>query len=250
MRSILSLFVLGFMICALPFFGAAAEPPTPPPADELPALIDALLGEDAKAVGQAQLTLLGKGAAASPALRARLEKAEGDEAYRLIMVMSRINDPELTKVFKQVWEKSPKAEVKMAAAMALCRLNVEYDRFLDFIARHVQEGEEDQRLEAMQMLGYIGDARVVDPLKKIFYDQKQTDFVRQAAVWDLAHTPAPESARVLVEMLGDPEVDWFYKEIILTALRQLARNKELVPVISEGLEKIQRLPLPPIPAKP
>ena len=248
MRFILSSLGLWFLICALPFSGVPAGEKSPPPVDELTALIETLLGEDGEAVVRAQHALLEKGPAASPALRARLEKAEEDEAYSLIMLMSRINDPELVAVFKQVWEKSPKTEIKLAAAMALCRLDVEYKRFQDFILRHAQEGDEEQRLEAMQMFGYIADARAVDPLKNIFYDPKQTDFVRQAAIWDLAHITEPEAARVLVEMMADAEVDWFYKEIILTALRQLAQVERLVPVISEELEKIQRLPLPPIPA--
>ena len=99
----------------------------------------------------------------------------------------------------------------------------------------------EDRLQAMQILGYLNDERVVEPLKAIFYDGEQPDPVRQAAIWDLAHTPLPASARALVEMLDNPEVDWFYKEIVIAALRRLSAEPEMAPLVSELLTDVQGL---------
>ncbi len=226
-----------------PVLAFSSEPGETAAEKEVEAEIEALLGEDEEAARRAHQSLLERGLEAAPRLRSRLDEAEGEAAVRLIFILSRVRDPGSAEVLKKTWEESDRTDVRLAAAMALCRLDVEFDRFLNFIAGYVQEGDEEVRLEAMQMLGYIGDARVVPLLSRIFYDERQTDFVRQAALWDLAHTPVPESVYALTEMVADPEIDWFYKEIILTALRHLAQEEDLVNVITEELERIQRLPV-------
>lgn len=231
---------------AVVFLVLAAAPPifaTDPPDREIKAAIEALLGDDHDAARRGHLFLVSRAEEAAPEVRSRLAETSGENAVRLIMLLTRIDDPGSADLLREKWETSPYTEVRLAAAMALCRLDVEFERFLAYIAGQAREGDEAKRLEAMQMLGYIGDARVVPLLRSIFYDQAQTDYVRQAAIWDLAHTPVPDSVHVLVEIVSDPDVDWFYKEIVLAALRHLAQNEELVPVITEELERIQRLPL-------
>ncbi|KQC14464.1 MAG: hypothetical protein APR56_03715 [Methanosaeta sp. SDB] len=97
-------------------------------------------------------------------------------------------------------------------------------------------------MTAMQLLGYIEDARVVAPLVGIFNDTGQSDQIRQAAIWDLAHTPVRESAEALVSMVNDASLDWFYKEIVIAALRLLAGQEEMAPIVSELLERSQGIP--------
>ena len=57
----------------------------------------------------------------------------------------------------------------------------------------------------------------------------------------------PEPARNLlphwVKLVNDPEVDWFYKEIIIAALRKLATEKDMAPIVSELLSKAQQIPV-------
>ncbi len=143
---------------------------------------------------------------------------------------------------EKIWQETESIPLNLQAAQALCRFDHQYNRYQGYILSQARSGEEEDRLLAMQVLGYIGDPRVVEPLVGIFNDAAQSDQIRQAAIWDLAHTPVRESAEALVEMLNDPEIDWFYKEIIIAALRRLAGQEDMAPIVSELLERSQGLP--------
>jgi HEAT repeat protein len=127
--------------------------------------------------------------------------------------------------------------------MFLCAAGRDYNRYQDYLVEQAREGKEEDRLIAMQVLGYIGDARVVPPLVEIFYDSAQSDKVRQSAIWDLGHTPVPEAARALVEMVNSSKVDWFYKEIVIASIRRLSADKKMAPVVTGLLEKSLGLPV-------
>jgi len=203
----------------------------------------AKLGSSDEAVRlRAKDLLVRIGAPAGPDLTEALAEADGKQAYDLLFVLANINYPPAADTIEEKWEESDERPVRLAAALALCRLNRNYDRYQDYILSEATTGEEKSRMSAMQVLGYIKDRRVVPPLKKIFYDSEQPDQVRQAAIWDLAHTPDEASARTMVEMVNDPEVDWFYKEILIAAIRKLAAEPGMAPVVSELLMDIEGIP--------
>ena len=208
------------------------------------ALIKALQGDAVEPRLRAKSTLIRMGETAGPiALKALSETSPG-ESYDLIEILSIIRYRPAAGDIEKIWQATEDLKVKLMASQALCRFDHKYDRYQSYILNRTQTGNDDERLEAMQMLGYIGDKRVVDPLVKIFNDPKQSDPIRQAAIWDLGHTPVIESAEALVNLVDDAKVDWFYKEIIIASIKTLATNKEMAPVISALLAKAQNIPVP------
>jgi len=238
------LLVVAAVVSALPA-GVSGEPSpvpatTPPPT--VAEILQRLDNPDAAIRIRARNELVQRGEVAGPPVLNALPGASPEVAYDLLMVLYLLDFKSAAGMVEQVWTKSSDTRVKLAAAMDLCRFNVDYMRYQDYIVS-VAEGEApENRLAAMQMLGYIGDARVVPVLKKIFYDSSRPDDIRQAAIWDLAHTAVPEAAEALVAMVNDNAVDWFYKEIIIAGLRRLAAEPGMAETVNELLEKGQRLP--------
>ncbi len=231
----------GVLVLSAPVRGAE-ETPKPASSSAVPALIEKLKSADLAQRIQAKNALLRRGDEAAPAILKELPAASPDTAYEMIFILSDTGYRESAEAIEEIWKKSEDGKVKLAAAMALCRFDRDFPKYKDYLVGQTKRGDESRRIEAMQVIGYLKDARVVPDLKAIFYDNAQPDQVRQAAIWDLAHTPSPESARVLVEMVNDQKVDWFYKEIVITALRLLASEEGMAPVVSGLLEKAQGLP--------
>ena len=217
---------------------AAPEKKSP----DVGALIGDLKGTDQAKQMRAKAVLVGMGEAAGPLLLQSLASASPEEEGTLIEILAIIRYREAASAIEQIWQKADDPRLKLRAAEALCRFDYNYARYQGYILSQITQGDEDYRLFAMQMLGYIEDKRVVEPLVKIFNDPEESDQIRQAAIWDLAHTPAKESAEVLVGMVNNAQVDWFYKEIIISALRRFAARKTLAPIVSRLLEEGQRLP--------
>lgn len=216
--------------------------PVPASSPGISGLIGKLQSSDPAQRVRAKNALLRLGGECAPIVLKALPSAKPEAAYEMIMILTTIDYAESAGLIEEIWEKSADNKVKLAAALALCRFDRNFPKYQGYLVDRAKKGEEADRLEAMQMLGYVKNARVVPVLKEIFYDDTQPDQIRQAAVWDLAHTPYPESARVLVEMVNDPNVDWFYKEVIITSLRLLAAEEGMASVISGLLEKSQGLP--------
>lgn len=231
----------GALFLSAPVRGAeeGTEPASSP---ALPALIEKLKSADPAQRIRAKNALLRRGEEAAPAILKELPAASPEVAYEMILILSNTGYEESADLIEEIWKKGDDGKVKLAAALALCRFDRDFPKYKDYLVGRAKQGDEAGRIETMQVIGYLKDARVVPDLKAIFYDDTQSDQVRQAAIWDLAHTPTPESARVLVEMVNDQKVDWFYKEIVITALRLLASEEGMAPVVSGLLEKAQGLP--------
>jgi HEAT repeat protein len=224
---------------------AAEEPaaaPSPAPGLGVEECLKRLDSEDEKVRNEAKIALAKLGPAIAPRLIKELSSAPAPKAYDLVLVLDYLKSAEAAEAYAKLFDASQDIKIKLVTAMALARLDRDYQARQDFIVSRTKEGSEDDRQQAMQMLGYLKDARAVSVLKSIFYDPAQSDGIRQAAIWDLGHTPVPESAQVLVEISQDPEVDWFYKEIVFAALKLQAGDKEMAEVINRLLEKAQRLP--------
>ncbi|MEA1928655.1 MAG: HEAT repeat domain-containing protein [Candidatus Auribacterota bacterium] len=209
---------------------------------EVKAMIRALRGDAVQPRLRAKVTLIRMGDKAGSALLQALKNTAPGESYDLIEILARIRYKAAAGDIEKIWKETESDQVKLMASQALCRFDYNYNRYQSFILSRTGTGSVKARLEAMQMLGYIGDKRVVEPLEKIFYNEDMPDQVRQAAVWDLGHTPVKESAKALVNMVDDSGVDWFYKEIIIAAIRTLSTNKEMTLIVSELLEKTQNIP--------
>ncbi|MFH1037427.1 MAG: HEAT repeat domain-containing protein [PVC group bacterium] len=222
----------------------ADEPAPEKKAPDLGTLIGDLKGADPAARIRAKAVLAKMGEQAGPALLQALASSPAGEKENVIEILAVIRYRPAAPEIEKIWQETAAPGLKLRAAQALCRFDYNYSRYQSYILSQTGTGDADHRLLAMQMLGYIEDRRVVEPLLKIFNDPDQPDQMRQAAIWDLAHTPVEESAAALVNLVNSSEVDWFYKAIIISALRQLAARKEMAPVVSELLEKSQRLPLP------
>ncbi len=248
MNNMKTLFVVT-MISSLLFFCQAGssrgedktEPPRKTPG--IGALIKALNGEAHGPRLQAKATLIGMGEKAGPVLLKSLSTADSGAVFGLIEVLGMIRYRESVAEIEKIWQGTKDPKIKLVAAQALCRFDHNYARYQGYILSQTNTGDEDHQLEAMQMLGYIKDKRVVEPLVRIFNDKERSDQIRQSAIWDLAHTPDRESAEALVNMVNDPDVDWFYKEIIIAALRKLATQKDMAPIVSELLAKAQAIPV-------
>jgi hypothetical protein len=191
---------------------------------------------------RAKATLVKRGEAVGPALLEELTGASPRKAYDLLIVLRYSKYRGGNDILKKLFGEGSDERVKLAAAMMLCRLDDNYSFYQGYIADQARKGADEERLQAMQMLGYLEDVRAVPVLKEIFYDESQPDKIRQAALWDLAHTPVKEAAQTLVSMVNDPHVDWFYKEILIAALRRLATEPGMAEIVSEYLEEAQRLP--------
>ncbi len=216
---------------------AAGEKPA-----EISTLVDRLADSDEAVRLRARADLVGRGEAAGPALVKALEGADDQLADGLIEILALIRYRPAAAAVEKIWQNSESIPVKMRAAQALCRFDHNYNRYQGYLLSQVRSGREEDRMTAMQLLGYIEDARVVAPLVGIFNDTGQSDQIRQAAIWDLAHTPVRESAEALVSMVNDASLDWFYKEIVIAALRLLAGQEEMAPIVSELLERSQGIP--------
>ena len=232
---------LSVVLFSAPVRGAD-QGPKPAPSPGISTLIEKLSSPDPAQRLQAKKSLLRLDKEVAPSIMKELPSANPGAAYEMIMILSTIDYPDSADLIEEIWKKNDDGKVKLAAALALCRFGRDFPNYKSYLLEQARQGEETGRIEAMQMIGYLKDPRVIPDLKAIFYDESQPDQVRQAAVWDLAHTPSPESARVLVEMVNDPNVDWFYKEIIITALRLLAAEEGMASVVSELLERNQGLP--------
>ena len=213
-------------------------------APEIKAIIKALMGDAIESRLRAKATLIRMGEKAGPIVMQVLAETPPGNTYDLIEILAIIRHKPSASEIEEIWQNTENPGVKLMASQALCRFDHNYARYQSYILSRTKTGDEDERLKAMQMLGYIRDRRVVDPLVKIFNDRNQSDQIRQSAIWDLGHTPVKESAEALVKMVNDPKVDWFYKEIIIASLRTLATNKEMAPIVSELLEKAQNIPVP------
>lgn len=211
---------------------------------EIKALIKALKGDVVEKRLRAKAILLRMGEEAGPIVLNVLSETPPGETYDLVEILAIIRYSPAGSDIEEVWQNTENRNVKLMASQALCRFDRNYARYQSYILSRIMNGNEDERLKAMQMLGYIGDRRVVDPLVKIFNDRNQSDQIRQSAIWDLGHTPVKESAEALVQMVNDPKVDWFYKEIIIASIRTLATNEKMAPIVSELLEKAQNIPVP------
>lgn len=226
--------------------GSALFPAEEPAAGKKPPDVAARiqeLGSSEEAVRfQARSVLAGMGEEAGPPILAALKSAEEQAAGDLIEILAFIRYRAAAAAVENIWQKSESVPLKLKAAEALCRFDHNYSRYQGYLLSQARSGKEEDRLLAMQMLGYIGDRRVVEPLAGIFNDTEQPDQIRQAAIWDLAHTPVRESAEVLVEMVNDSGIEWFYKEIAIAALGRLASQGEMAPIVSELLERSQGLP--------
>lgn len=207
-------------------------------------LIKSLQEGPAEAKLRAKASLIRLGEKAGPALMKALVATTPDNTYDLIEILAITRYQPAGSEIEKVWQASQENRIKLMASLALCRLDYNYNRYQSYILNRTGVGDEKERLEAMQMLGYIEDKRVVEPLVKIFEDQERPDQIRQAAIWDLGHTPFKESAEALVKMVNNPSVDWFYKEIIIASIRTLAAGNNMAPIVSKLLENSQRLPEP------
>jgi HEAT repeat protein len=208
------------------------------------ALIKALKSDAVEPRLRAKATLIRMREKAGPITLKALSGTSPDESYDLIEILSIIRYRPAAGDIEKIWQATEDTKVKLMASQALCRFDYKYDRYQSYILNRTSTGDDSERLEAMQMLGYIGDKRVVDPLVKIFNDPKRSDQIRQAAIWDLGHTPVKESAEALVNLVDDAKVDWFYKEIIIASIKTLATDKEMAPLISALLAKVQNIPVP------
>jgi HEAT repeat protein len=250
----LAFIALGLMFSILLSRRAAAAgmvptpAPAPSPTPGVEELLKRLDSEDEKERTEAKIALVKIGPSISPRLLQELPSAPPPKAYDLILILDYFRAASAAPVYKKLWEGTEDMKIKLVAAMALCRLDQDYSIYQDFIVAQTKGGSDSNRLQAMQMLGYLRDARAVPVLKAIFYDAAQSDNMRQAAIWDLSHTPVSESAQVLVDISQDPEIDWFYKEIVFAALKRLAGEKDMAPVVNRLLEKAQRLPVTSAPS--
>ncbi len=242
MKTILSIVILGFLGLGFPFGLPAEEEAVAEKPPSVAELIGDLGSSEPAQRYRARALLAGMGAEAGPPLLAALPAADGEAAGRLIEILAFIRYREAAPAVEKIFQTSESVPRKLQAAQALCRFDQNFSRYQGYILSQARSGKEEDRLLAMQLLGYIGDRRVVEPLVAIFNDAAQPDQIRQAAIWDLAHTPVRESAEALVEILNDPEIDWFYKEIVIAALRRLAGQEGMAPIVSELLERSQRLP--------
>jgi len=236
-----------FLASALAAARLSAAPPTvpaPSPGLGLEECLKRLQSEDEKERNEAKIALAKLGPSIAPRLIKELSSAPAPQAYDLVLVLDYLRSAEAAAAYEKIFSESQDVRLKLVAAMALARLDRDYQSRQDFILSRTKEGSEGERQQAMQMLGYLKDARAVPVLKSIFYDSAQPDGIRQAAIWDLGHTPVPEAAQALLEISQDPEVDWFYKEIVFAALKLLAGDREMAEVINRLLEKAQRLPSP------
>jgi HEAT repeat protein len=233
---------LAFLFSSAPFLCPAQEPEAGEDVPDISTLIKNLGSSEESVKFSSRAVLAGMGEDAGPPLLAALKAAGEEEAGGLIEILAFINYRAAAPAVEKIWQEAEAVPLKLAAAQALCRFDHSYSRYQGYILSQARSGKEEDRMTAMQMLGYIGDPRVVEPLVGIFNDSGQPDPIRQAAIWDLAHTPVRESAEALVEMLNDPELEWFYKEIIIAALRRLAAQEEMAEIVSELLERSQRLP--------
>jgi HEAT repeat protein len=220
----------------------AQEPAAGEDTPDISTLIKNLKSSDEAVKFSSRAVLAGMGDEAGPPLLAALKAAGEEEAGALIEILAFIRYREAAPEVGKIWQETDIIPLKLNAAQALCRFDHNYSRYQGYILSQARSGKEEDRMTAMQMLGYIGDSRVVEPLVGIFNDSGQSDQIRQAAIWDLAHTPVRESAEALVELVNDPELEWFYKEIIIAALRRLAGQDEMAEIVSELLERSQRLP--------
>jgi len=224
------------------------QPADPPPAPDVEALISQLNNPKTEERIRARSELVRAGESAVPVIIRELPSAKPLPAYELIMALYNLEYQGDGAVLKELWRENDDERVKLAASMLLCRLDEDYDLHQEYMIGRVNEGEERDRLLAMQMIGYVKDPRTVPVLKKIFYDESQSDQIRQAAIWDLSFNPCEESARALVEMVNDPVINWFYKEILITGIRRLASEPDMAPLISELLTEAQGLP--PVESRP
>lgn len=242
MKTIISLVILNFLCWNLSFCLSAEEaaPVERPPA--VAELIRDLGSTELSVQYRARAILSGMGEEAGPPLLAALKDAEGDAAVGLIELLAQIRYREAVEKVEKIFSGTESVPLKLQAAQALCRFDHNYSRYQSYILSQARSGKGDDPLLAMQLLGYIGDRRVVAPLAAIFNDTAQPDQIRQAAIWDLAHTPDREAAEALVEMLDNAQIEWFYKEIVIAALRRLAGQEGMAPIVSELLEKSQRFP--------
>jgi HEAT repeat protein len=234
--SLMLIFLSGQSFCA------AQEPPAGEDKPDISTRIKNLKSSDEAVKFSSRAVLAGMGDEAGPPLLAALKAAGEEEAGDLIEILAFIRYREAAPDVEKIWQETDTIPLKLMAAEALCRFDHNYSRYQGYILSQARSGKEEDRMTAMQMLGYIGDRRVVEPLVGIFNDSGQSDQIRQAAIWDLAHTPVRESAEALVEMVNDPELEWFYKEIIIAALRRLAGQDEMAEIVSELLERSQHLP--------
>ena len=231
------------LFCQAGFSQEGDQTPPPRKVPDFDTLINALKGDDRDPRLRAKVTLIGMGEQAGPVLLKSLSTAAPENILELIEILAIIRYQESAAEIEKIWQGTKDPKVKLAAAQALCRFDHNYARYQSYILSQARTGDKDHRLQAMQMLGYIRDKRVVEPLVRIFNDTENSDQIRQAAIWDLAHTPDRESAEALVNLVNDPGVDWFYKEIIIAALRKLATQKDMAPIVSELLEKAQAIPV-------
>jgi len=213
-------------------------------ASDTGALLKALKGDVVEPKLRAKAALIRMGEKAGPPVQKALSDVSPGASYDLIEILSIIRYSPAAGEIEKIWQDTEDIKIKLVAAQALCRFDHKYDRYQSYIISRTNTGDNNERLEAMQMLGYIGDKRVVEPLVQIFNDPNRSDQIRQAAIWDLGHTPVKESAEALVNLVDDAKVDWFYKEIIIASIKTLATNKEMAPIISELLAKAQNIPVP------
>jgi len=239
-------FFAGVFLITLVVCGPSLLPAEEPAGEEKPPDVNTLIADlespEESVKMRARALLAGMGEEAGPPLLSALEAAGEKKAGDLIEILGFIRYRPAAPAVEKAWQETDSVPLKLMAAQALCRLDHNYSRYQGYILSQVRSGGEGDRMAAMQMLGYIGDRRVIGPLADIFGDSGLPDQVRQAAIWDLAHTPYRESAEILVGLLNDPELDWFYKEIIIAALRRLAGQEGMAPIVSELLEKSQGLP--------
>jgi HEAT repeat protein len=242
MKTIIVVIILGFLSSGIPRSLPAEEAAAGEKPPEAAELIRDLGSSEPAERSRARALLAGMGEEAGPPLLAALASGDREAAGGLLEVLAFIRYRPAAPAAEKIWQETDSVPLKLQAAQALCRLDHNYNRFQGYILSRVREGKEEDRMLAMQMLGYIGDRRVVEPLVQIFNDPKLSDQIRQAAIWDLAHTPVRESAEALVEMVNSPEIEWFYKEIVIAALRRLAGQGDMAPIVSELLERSQGLP--------
>lgn len=236
------IFPLIYLILIVFSPAAFAKTPSPPPTPGAAELIKQLGDGDTTVRGQARVALSRMGESAVPEILKKLPQVSPDQAYDLILLLNHLEYRKAAGEVEKLWQAAQNPKVRAVAAMFLCCSDQDYEKYQDYLVAQAKKGPETDRLVAMQVMGYIKDARVVPPLKEIFYDAGQSDKVRQAAIWDLGHTPVPEAAQALVEMVNSSEVDWFYKEIIIASIRRLAADKKMAPVITRLLEKSLHLP--------
>lgn len=242
MKTIISLVILNFLCWNLSSYLSAQEAASVEKPPAVAELIRDLGSTELSAQYRARAILSGMGEEAGPPLLAALKDAEGEAAVGLIELLAQIRYREAVEKVEKIFSGAESVPLKLQAAQALCRFDHNYSRYQSYILSQARSGKGDDPLLAMQLLGYIGDRRVVEPLVAIFNDTAQPDQIRQAAIWDLAHTPDREAAEALVEMLDNAQIEWFYKEIVIAALRRLAGQEGMAPIVSELLEKSQRFP--------